>query len=245
MPKPLPPSLIISSAGTWREQKRCQEYARSCIRLPNPGDAPLEHLLSEEQWLKMFPPGRDWELEMMSLSQATGVYFFPSKEWVTHCCRLIKKLGIGRVLEAGAGRGYLAAALGPLLAQAKVDFKAVDHGEIEFLHANAIHPIVTPGDIFTEIWEFRPELVIYAWPPPGQSLAAVCKCPYVRYLMVIGEAGGGCTGLEEDWKQLPHRQLLSLTRYGTARSGRNHYAVTIFYGDGSIKRGKVKGGWKI
>jgi hypothetical protein len=227
------PTFTTFSALSWRELKRFQEDVRSLIILPNSGSDPLDHLLSEEQWLKMFPPGQDWELEMMSLSQASGVYFFPSKEWVYRCCRFIKKLGINRVLEAGAGRGYLAAALGPMLAQNSIVFKAIDSGEVEFLQSNAIHPIVRPGDIFTEIWEFRPEMVVYAWPPPGQSLAAICSCPYVRYLMVIGELGGGCTGLETDWKQLRHRQSPSLSRYGTARSGRSHYAVTIFYGDGN------------
>ena len=54
----------------------------------------------------------------MALSQATGVYFFPSREWVQTLMRYLKLLGVTRLLEAGAGRGYLTAALAPCCAAA-------------------------------------------------------------------------------------------------------------------------------
>ncbi|MFP3867162.1 MAG: hypothetical protein ACLFUU_03250 [Desulfobacteraceae bacterium] len=218
---------------SWREQQSWQRQAQALIRLPGPAAEPLEHLLDEQEWLARFPPDRDVELELMALSQATGIYFFPSKEWVRLFVRYLQRLRITRVLEAGAGRGYLAAALGPLLAQAGIAFKAIDRREGEFNQGLASHPIVAPGDVFAEIWEFCPQLVIYAWPPPGQSLAAICRCPQVRYLVVVGEQGGGCTGAATDWRQFRHRLSQVLSRYGTARSGRSRYAVTIFYGAAS------------
>lgn len=166
----------------------------------------------------------------MALSQATGVYFFPSREWVSIWLRWLQKLQIRRVLEAGAGRGYLAAALQPLLTAAGIAFKAIDRREGEFVHHLPPHPIVQQGDVFSEVWRFRPQVVLYAWPPPGQSLAAICRCPFVRYLVVVGEKGGGCTGAASDWQQLRHRHSPLLSRYGVGRTGRDRQTVTIFYG---------------
>jgi hypothetical protein len=218
---------------SWRELRRFQQEAQTLIRLPQPGADPLDHLLSEQEWQARFPSDQDVELQLMALSQATGVYFFPSKEWVRLFTRFLKKLRVDRVLEAGAGRGYLAAALGPRLDQMGITFRAIDRLEGEFDQGLPPHPIVQPGDVFTEIWQFQPEVVLYAWPPPGQSLAAICRCPHVRYLVVVGEREGGCTGAAEDWQRFRHHFSGLLSRYGRSRTGQRHQAVTIFYGAGS------------
>ncbi|MBW1985713.1 MAG: hypothetical protein JRI50_00570 [Deltaproteobacteria bacterium] len=226
-------SLNLSKLKSWREQQYFQQQAQALIRLPGPSADPLGHLLDEQEWLARFPPDQDAELELMALSQATGIYFFPSRQWVKVFIRFLQKLRVSRVLEAGAGRGYLAAALCPLLAQAGIAFKAIDRQEGEFNPGLASHPIVEPGDVFTEIWRFCPQVVLYAWPPPGQSLAAICRCPHVHYLVVVGERGSDCTGAAADWRRFRHRVSAVLSRYGTGRSGRRHYAVTIFYGAAS------------
>jgi hypothetical protein len=72
--------------------------------------------------------------------------------------------------------------------------------------------------------------VLYAWPPPGQSVHPLCCCPSVRYVLVLGEAGGGCTGDPGDWQRLPYRSLRSLSRYGLGRSGRQRQAASLFFG---------------
>jgi hypothetical protein len=171
----------------------------------------------------------------MALSQATGVYFFPSREWVTRLLRYLKLLRVTRLLEAGAGRGYLTGALAPLTQGAGLDFKAIDRGQGEFVTELPVHPGVEKGDLFSAIYDFQPDAVLYAWPPPGQSLAAVCRAPSVHYLIVVGEAEGGATGAPEDWQTLPHRLSPALSRYGRGRSGPLRHAVTIF-------RGKEPGG---
>ncbi|RLA88017.1 MAG: hypothetical protein DRG58_09235 [Deltaproteobacteria bacterium] len=233
MSRPGDPNLL--QPQSWREQQNFQRQAQALVRLPGPAAPPLAHLLSEAEWQARFPADQDLELELMALSQATGVYFFPSKEWVMLIARWLQNLRISRVLEAGAGRGYLAAALGPLLAQANIAFRAIDRREGEFNPGLGSHPSVEAGDVFAEIWNFRPQVVIYAWPPPGQSLAAICRCPHVRYLVVIGERNGGCTGAAADWQRFRHQVSGILSRYGIGRSGRRHHAVTVFYGAGSPK----------
>ena len=67
--------------------------------------------------------------------------------------------------------------------------------------------------------EFRPEVVLYAWPPPGRSVAPLCQADFLHYLIIVGEAGGGATGAREDWETLPHKvsPALSRVRPGTHR----------------------------
>ncbi len=218
--------------GSWRERRRREEWAHALVRLPGPGEGPLDHLLEEGRWREVAPDTEAGEELAMFLSAVTGVYFFPSREWVRLFGRLAQRLGSRRVLEAGAGRGYLAAALGPQLRRAGIAYRAIDTFAGEYNPGVAAHPLVQAGDAFREAGRWRPDLVLYAWPPPGQSLAPLCRQPGVRYVVVAGEAGGGCTGDPEDWRRFRHHEARLLSRYGLGRTGRRRQAVTIFYGAG-------------
>lgn len=218
-----------AAGATWRERRRFQDAARTIIQLPAPGDAPLEHLLTEAAWHRLVPPNDQEEAVLTALSQATGVYFFPSREWVPALSRFLHLLGIQRVLEAGAGRGYLAAALAPLLARQKIAFQAVDNAQGEFESGLPRHPVVKQADALTAVQDFRADLVVYAWPPPGQSIGPLCHSPGVRYVLVIGEHQGGCTGEPADWQRFRHHSAGLLSRYGLGRSGRRRQVTTIFF----------------
>jgi hypothetical protein len=228
----------MSSHLSFREQRAFQQFARDLVRLPGPGEGPLDHLLPEARWRELtqgVPDEVDW---LMALSRATGVYFFPSREFVPVLMRYLKLLGVARLLEVGAGRGYLSAALAPLCAAAGIGFRAVDRGEGEFVSGEPVYPGVEPGDALAAVAAFRPEVVLYAWPPPGQSVAPICQTPFLHYLILIGEAGGGVTGAREDWLTLPHRKSPALSRYGRGRTGTRPHRVTIFYGAGQSFRGR-------
>ncbi len=222
-----------SGQATWRQRRRFQETAKRVIRLPIPGDDPLEHLWSEATWGRLVPPDEHEAAVLTALSQATGVYFFPSREWVLVFCHFIRLLGIRRVLEAGAGRGYLAASLSPLLARQGVAFKAVDKAQGEFESGLPRHPVVESADALAAVQVFRPDLVVYAWPPPGQSIALLSRSPGVRYVLVLGEPNGGCTGDTADWQRLRYHYAEFLSRYGLGRSGRRRQAATVFFGAAS------------
>jgi hypothetical protein len=200
------------------------------VRLPGPGEDRLEYLLSEARWRELTAGVPDEAAWLMALSRATGVYFFPSREWVEALMRYLKLLRVTRLLEIGAGRGYLTAALAPLSAAAGIRFRAVDTGDGEFVSGLPVYPGVEPGDALTAIREFRPQVALYAWPPPGQSLAPLCQTPFLHYIIVIGEAGGGATGARQDWETLPHRVSPALSRYGRGRTGAKPHRVTVFYG---------------
>jgi hypothetical protein len=220
----------------FREQQRFLAFARDLVRLPVPGEGPLDHLLPEARWGDLCARLPDESAWLMALSQATGVYFFPSREWVQTFMRILKLWRVARLLEAGAGRGYLTAALQPLGTAAGIQVRAVDTGDGEFVSGLPVYPGVETGDAFACVQEFQPEVVVYAWPPPGQSLARICQMSFLHYLIVIGEAGGGATGAREDWATLPHRRFAALSRYGRGRTGSRRHQVTVFYGNGHPTR---------
>uniref|UniRef100_A0A7V4G6X4 Class I SAM-dependent methyltransferase n=1 Tax=Desulfobacca acetoxidans TaxID=60893 RepID=A0A7V4G6X4_9BACT len=212
----------------FRQRRAFEAWARERIRLPRPGEEPLGHLLPEEEWqalLSRGPAPEDW---LPALSQATGVYFFPSREWPGRFIRWLRLCKVTRLLEAGAGRGYLTAALAPLAAAAGLQFKAVDNSQGEFQSGLARHPGVEAADAFALVRHYDPQAVLYAWPPPGQSLAPLFAAPGLRLIIVAGEGGGGITGAREDYLTLPWRKSAALSRFCRGRTGQIRHEVTIF-----------------
>jgi hypothetical protein len=228
---------IVHPGVSFREQQGFLKFAQKLVRLPAPGEGPLDYLLPEARWRELSAQVPEEAAWLMALSQATGVYFFPSREWVQTLMRYLKCLGVNRLLEAGAGRGYLTAALNPLCAAAGIQFRAVDKGDGEFVSGLPVYAGVEAGDANTIVREFKPEVLLYAWPPPGQSVAAICQTPFLHYLILVGEAGGGATGARQDWLTLPHRWSPALSRYGRGRTGSQLHCVTIFYGGGKKVHG--------
>jgi hypothetical protein len=108
-------------------------------------------------------------------------------------------------------------------------FLAVDRGDGEFQAGLPVSPLVQPGDVFTVIGEFQPQAVLYAWPPPGQSIAPLFEVPSLRYLVLIGEEKGGAAGAPEDWERLPHKISPFLARFSRGRTGPERHGVTIFF----------------
>jgi hypothetical protein len=226
------------SGLNFREHRAFERFARDLVRLPRPGADPLEHLLPEARWRELTHGLPDEAAWLMALSQATGVFFFPSREWVKTLMRYLKLLKVTRLLEAGAGRGYLAAALAPICAALGIRFKAVDQGDGEFVSGLPVYAGVERAAALTAAQELRPEVVLYAWPPPGQSVAPLCQTDFLHYLIVIGEAGGGATGARGDWETLPHKVSPALSQYGRGRIGALSHRVTVFYGGGQPCRGR-------
>jgi hypothetical protein len=226
----------MPSVPSFREHQAFERLARDLVRLPGPGEGPLAHLLPEARWRELARQVPDEAAWLMALSRATGVYFFPSREWVQTLMRYLKLLRVTRLLEAGAGRGYLTAALTPLCAAAGIRFRAVDTGDGEFVSSLPVAAGVERADALTAARELRPQVVVYAWPPPGQSVAPLCQMDFLHYLMLIGEVGGGATGAREDWKNLPQRVSPALSRHGRGRTGALSHRVTVFFGGGQPSR---------
>jgi hypothetical protein len=229
----------MPSGPSFREHRNFEHWARELVRLPGPGEDPLAHLLPEARWRELAAMVPDEAAWLMALSQATGVYFFPSREWVRTLMRYLRLLKVTRLLEAGAGRGYLTAALAPACAAAGIRFRAVDTGAGEFVSNLPVYAGVERADALTAARESQPHIVLYAWPPPGQSVAPLCQTDFLHYLILIGEAGGGATGAREDWDTLPHKVSPALGRCGRGRTGSLSHRVTVFYGGGRPYRGRA------
>ncbi len=219
---------FLQPSSDFRQQRRFEAWAQDLIRLPEAGEGQVDHLLPEAEWHRILKQTPDPEGWLAALSRATGVYFFPSREWPTRLLRWLTKVRAARLLEAGAGRGYLTAALKPLAATAGLAFQAIDRGQGEFVSSLPNHPAVTRGDVFIEVHRFLPDAVLYAWPPPGQSLAPLFACPGLRYIIVAGEPDGGATGAREDWERLAPKSSPYLSRFCRGRTGQTRHQVTIF-----------------
>lgn len=217
------------AASGFADRRRFEEAARHFIRLPRPGEGPVAHLWPEAVWQDLLAAVSDPEGWLMALSAATGVYFFPSREWPLRFVRFLMLVKARRLLEAGAGRGYLSAALAPLAHEAGLAFKAIDKGEGEFQSSLPLSEVVEAGDVFRVIHTFQPDVILYAWPPPGQSVAPLLHFPLLRFLIVVGDAGGA-TGTREDWQTLPGKDTPALSRFGRGRTGPRLHRVTIFLG---------------
>ena len=89
------------SGLSFREHRAFERFARDLVRLPGPGEDPLAYLLPEARWRELTHRVPDEAAWLMALSQATGVYFFPSREWLQTLSRYLKLLGVTHLLEAG------------------------------------------------------------------------------------------------------------------------------------------------
>lgn len=217
----------LSNPDGFQSRRRFTLWARERLRIQAaPGDP--EALLPEAWWQALLAAVPDEAAALAALSQATGLYFFPSREWPGRLLRFLLRLQVRRLLEAGAGRGYLSQALAPLAKKNGLAFMAVDRGDGEFAAALPASPLVRRADAFETVHHFRPQAVLYAWPPPGQSLLPLFAAPAVRFVIVAGEAGGGVTGAREDWDSLPHRKSGALSRFCRGRTGQSPHQVTIF-----------------
>jgi hypothetical protein len=226
----------VQPSPNFRQQQEFLKFARHRVRLPGPDEGPLGYLLPEARWQELLGGIPDPGAWLMALSQATGVYFFPSREWPPRLVRFLRLLRVTRLLEAGAGRGYLTAALAPLCGAVGIDFMAVDLGQGEFVSGLPVHPLVQRGEVSAALHEFQAQVVLYSWPPPGQTLAPICQAPFLHYLICIGEAGGGAAGDPGDWQRLPHRDSPALSRFGRGRTGPEKHRVTIFHGAAPNRR---------
>jgi hypothetical protein len=114
-----------------------------------------------------------------------------------------------------------------------VAFKAVDNAQGEFESGLPRHPVVENLNALLAVQSFHPDLILYAWPPPGQSIGSLCRSLGVRYVLLVGEPDGGCTGNPADWQSFYCRSMDFLGHYGLGRSGRQRQTATLFFGAAS------------
>jgi len=144
------------------------------------------------------------------LADGLQLYFLPTEEFLRGLIRLFRYLGVSRVVEVGAGEGFLAAAL----AQRGFPIVATD------LEAIAGAPYGVPvhrAGHLDAVAAFRPELVFWCWPPLGsRAPQELVLAPGLRYYLDVGDGGfaAGTPGLAA---RFGGRYLHGLSRLGYTR----------------------------
>jgi hypothetical protein len=170
-----------------------------------PGASELDEALSA-----VSPDDLAWICEFAELGP---LYFLPTRRFVSALARTFRELGVKRVLEVGAGDGFLARALqahAPWLEVIATDSGAWQRPEARMTAAEqkrlagtrvpglALGSDVKKMSAKQAIRTFAPDAVLGAWLVPGPLLDSLIRSP-VRYVLEIG-AGSGVTGNVRSWR---------------------------------------------
>jgi hypothetical protein len=195
--------------------------------------------------LGALPPGGLWRY---CETRPTGpLYLLPTREFVRALAEACRKLG-RRVLEVGAGDGFLARAL--TTAAPDLEVRATDSGGWSKSSAR-----MTPAeqrqwrrvplagiplgqnverlDALDAVRRYRPDVVVCSWLPPGPLLSQVIRSP-CRCVIDIG-AGRGVTAQGAwDWR-FAHDFLEPLEQLARCRLDERpaktlHSRVTLYFG---------------
>lgn len=192
---------------------------------------------------------RRGELEQLCELHASGpIYFIPTQPFLRALARLLRKLGVRRVLEVAAGDGHLSRSLAktdPALRVVATDSGAWERPQARMSAADRRRmrgvevPGLRPGEgvlrlpAEASIRRFRPDLVLASWLPPGSLLVRVVRA--APKVLEIG-AGSGITGDIRAWKH-PHKFLEELEPLGRCRLDERprrtlHTRVTLYEREG-------------
>jgi hypothetical protein len=208
-----------------------------------PGAAELDDALSG-----VSPEDLAWICEFAELGP---LYFLPTRRFVAALARTFRELGVRRVVEVGAGDGFLAHALqvrAPWLEVVATDSGAWQRPEARMSAAEQKRLARTPvpglalgGNVLKmsarqAIARFAPDAVLGAWLVPGPLLDSLIRAP-VRYVLDIG-AGSGVTGHVRSWRfahEFLEGPLLASARCRLDARPRRALSstITLYYGKAS------------
>lgn len=126
--------------------------------------------------------------------EVLDIFQFYSTEFIDHVAQSINSLGPKRIVEVGAGDGYLSYFLG----EHGVDIVPTDDYSRDF--------IKRPGWVekighIDALKKYDPDLVFINWEEFQATYSLdVLAYPSVKHLLWIGEGSDGCTGSEELWE---------------------------------------------
>jgi hypothetical protein len=175
------------------------------------------------------------------------LYLLPTRELVRALAARIRALGARRVLEVGAGDGFLSGALER--AAPDLQILASDSGAWASPRARMsprerrqLRGVEVPGvrlgasvlrlEALEAIRRTRPDLVLASWLPPGRLLERLIRAP-VRHVLEIG-AKDGVTPGAWTWR-FAHEFCEDIEQHARCRlderPGRElHARVTLYYG---------------
>ncbi|MEW6659825.1 MAG: DUF1566 domain-containing protein [Thermodesulfobacteriota bacterium] len=138
------------------------------------------------------------------------LYFLPTKEFLRALIRLCRHLGVKRVLEVGAGEGFMAGALAarglPVVATDLEAMAGAPYGV----------PVHRAGHL-EAVAAWQPDLIFWCWPPLGsRAPQELLQARGWKYYLDVGD-GGGATAAANLVPQFRGRYLPTLSRLGYTR----------------------------
>ena len=133
------------------------------------------------------------------------------KEFIEELAKSIKDFHPTRIIEVGAGNGYLSKAL----QKQGIDIIPTDNKS----WAHLTYPSeVEKLDFKEALAKYNPDMVVICWEAYGADYTReILKHPSVKWVIWIGENFGGCCGIE-DLDELPHRILENPSKYAVCRT---------------------------
>jgi hypothetical protein len=146
----------------------------------------------------------------VTLAERKQLYFLPTEEFLRALIRLCRHLGVRRVLEVGAGEGFMAGALAerglPVIA---TDLEATPCAPYGVTVHRASH--------LEAVAAWQPELAFWCWPPLGsRAPQELFQAPGLKYYLDVGD-GGCAAGAPHLVPQFRGRYLNTLSRLGYTR----------------------------
>jgi hypothetical protein len=157
-------------------------------------------------------PGDLWWV--CEANSAGPLYLLPTREWLTALARFVATTGAKKVLEIGAGDGFLSTVLQRrckgLQVRATDDFSwtkaahrmsAADRREFGATPFSGIRPlpIVEKRAAVATIDAWRPDLVIVSWAPPGTLVERAIRAAS-RLVLDLSVDGDVCGNGEKTWR---------------------------------------------
>ncbi len=146
----------------------------------------------------------------VALAERKQLYFLPTAEFLRTLVRLFRHLGVKRVLEVGAGEGFMAGALAargfPVVATDLEATPATPYG-VPVYRASHLEAVAA----------WQPEMAYWCWPPLGsRAPQELLQAPGLKYYLDVGD-GGGAAGVPNLVPQFRGRYLHTLSRLGYTR----------------------------
>ena len=194
-------------------------------------------------------------------NSAGPVYLLPSREWIAALARYLDSLGVRRVLELGAGDGFLAACLAKAMPKweiiacdnfswrlAQTRMSAADRKRYRNVDFAGLLPgaNVQKGSI-EAIARYKPDIVIVSWAPPGFLVERAIRSEHAKLVLDIGVDGDVCGNGDKTWRfnkdfvEGPV-ETRALCRLDTHPKRQRKTRVTLYYGRGHGGYGNGAGG---
>jgi hypothetical protein len=126
--------------------------------------------------------------------QVLEIFQFYSEEFIAHIVKTINKLGAHKIIEIGAGDGFLS----HFLKRKGIDIIPTDDCSRPYIKYTEQVKKLNHKEALKK---YKPDLVVINWEELDATYSIdALNYASVKYLLWIGEGHGGCTGSKDLWE---------------------------------------------